>query len=245
MAANPVAAKPRLVVNEIFGPTVQGEGPSSGRRCGFLRLGGCNLHCRWCDTPYTWDWRGVADAGIAYDPKVELKAMELDDVAETMLAMGVDLVVVTGGEPLDQQRAVVPLVDRLVGSGCRVEIETNGTVVPAEGLLGRETVRFNVSPKLAHASDPLERRIRPAALRALDANPGTAFKFVCRDAADLDEVAGLVDELGLGSVWIMPEGQSAQQINQRLTDLADEVVRRGWNLSTRLHVLAWGDKRGV
>jgi organic radical activating enzyme len=234
-----------LVVNEIFGPTVQGEGPSCGRRCGFLRLGGCNLHCRWCDTPYTWDWRGVADGGVAYDPRVELKPMDVDDVAAAVLAMGADLTVVTGGEPLDQQRALIPLVERLVGAGGRVEIETNGTVVPADGLLARETIRFNVSPKLAHASDPLRRRIRPGALRALSENPGTAFKFVCRELGDLDEVAELVDELALRSVWIMPEGNSARQINERLADLADEVVRRGWNLSTRLHVLAWGDKRGV
>jgi organic radical activating enzyme len=240
-----LAAKPRLVVNEIFGPTVQGEGPSCGRQCGFLRLGGCNLHCRWCDTPYTWDWRGVADGGIAYDPKVELKAMDVDDVVEAVLAMNVDLTIVTGGEPLDQQRALIPLVEQLTEAGNRVEIETNGTVVPVDELLDDTMIRFNVSPKLAHASDPLERRIRPAALRTLSGNPGTAFKFVCRDLADLDEVADLVDELELRSVWIMPEGQTAEQINRRLAELADEVVRRGWNLSTRLHVLAWGDKRGV
>ncbi|MFD9733512.1 7-carboxy-7-deazaguanine synthase QueE [Umezawaea sp. NPDC059074] len=235
----------RLVVSEVFGPTVQGEGPSCGRRCGFLRLGGCNLHCRWCDTPYTWDWRGVADGGVAYDPKVELTTMDVDDVASAVLAMDADLTVITGGEPLNQQRGMVPLVEKLVGAGNRVEIETNGTVVPVEALLGHEVVRFNVSPKLAHASDPLARRIRPEALRALNDNPGTAFKFVCRDSADLDEVAGLVDRFALRSVWIMPEGTSARQIGERLADLADEVVRRGWNLSTRLHVLAWGDARGV
>jgi organic radical activating enzyme len=159
--------------------------------------------------------------------------------------MNVDLTVVTGGEPLDQQRALIPLVEQLTEAGNRVEIETNGTVVPVDELLDDTMIRFNVSPKLAHASDPLERRIRPAALRTLSGNPGTAFKFVCRDLADLDEVADLVDELELRSVWIMPEGQTAEQINRRLAELADEVVRRGWNLSTRLHVLAWGDKRGV
>ena len=42
-----------LVVAEVFGPTVQGEGPSAGRRASFIRLGGCNLHCDWCDTKFT------------------------------------------------------------------------------------------------------------------------------------------------------------------------------------------------
>ena len=45
-----------LVVAEVFGPTFQGEGPSTGQRAGFVRLGRCNLDCSWCDTPYTWDW---------------------------------------------------------------------------------------------------------------------------------------------------------------------------------------------
>src|SRR5262245_52198924 len=54
-----------LVVSEVFGPTWQGEGPSIGRRCGFVRLGRCNLACTWCDTPYTWDWE-------RYDPAKEL-----------------------------------------------------------------------------------------------------------------------------------------------------------------------------
>lgn len=41
-----------LLVSEVFGPTVQGEGKHCGRIAAFVRLGGCNLHCRWCDTPY-------------------------------------------------------------------------------------------------------------------------------------------------------------------------------------------------
>ena len=44
-----------LPLSEVFGPTFQGEGPHAGRRCAFVRLGGCNLSCEWCDTPYTWD----------------------------------------------------------------------------------------------------------------------------------------------------------------------------------------------
>lgn len=86
----------RLVVNEIFGPTIQGEGPSSGRRCGFHRLGGCNLSCRWSDTPYTWDWTGVSDSGNALDPRVELMLKDSCEVVDEILTMGVDLVVVTG-----------------------------------------------------------------------------------------------------------------------------------------------------
>ncbi|MDJ1134775.1 7-carboxy-7-deazaguanine synthase QueE [Streptomyces iconiensis] len=242
--AAPGARATTLVVNEIFGPTVQGEGPSSGRRCAFLRLGGCNLSCRWCDTPYTWDWKGLSDQGTKYDPRSELTGRTTASVLDELLAMATNLVVISGGEPLSQQRRLLPLIQALAEHGTSVEIETNGTVVPDEALIALGP-RFNVSPKLAHAGDPLSQRIKPEALRALSGTPGVAFKFVCRSPSDLDEVADLTEQLGLGPVWVMPEGKNFDDISKHLGDIADEVVRRGWNLTTRLHVLAWGDRRGV
>jgi 7-carboxy-7-deazaguanine synthase len=233
-----------LVVSEMFGPTVQGEGPSAGHRCAFLRLGGCNLACRWCDTPYTWDWSGVADGGIAYDPKSQLRTISFDDVLGQLLAYDVDMIVISGGEPLNQQARLVPLVQLLIAAGRRVEIETNGTQVPLPQLAS-SGVRFNVSPKLSHSGDPESRRIVPGALRAFTDVPGTAFKFVCRSAADLDEVAALADRFGLRPIWIMPEGRSAAEIGRHLADIGDATVSLGWNITTRLHVAVWGDKRGV
>ncbi|GGL84881.1 7-carboxy-7-deazaguanine synthase [Streptomyces anthocyanicus] len=235
---------PRLVVNEIFGPTVQGEGPSSGRRCGFLRLGGCNLSCRWCDTPYTWDWKGVSNLGKAFDPRVELVPRDADEVADELIDMGVGLIVISGGEPLSQQERLLPVLRKLRAAGISMEIETNGTIAPTDAVISTG-VRFNVSPKLSHAGDPHDRRIVPDALRELNQTDAVAFKFVCRTADDLDEVQQLDDSLSLRSIWIMPEGNTVHAVNRHLTDLADDIVRRKWNISTRLHVLAWEDKRGV
>ncbi|WNI18828.1 7-carboxy-7-deazaguanine synthase QueE [Actinacidiphila sp. ITFR-21] len=223
--------------------TVQGEGPSAGQRCAFVRLGGCNLSCRWCDTPYTWDWTGVGDSGVAYDPRRELHPLPWREVFGRLLAYRVPMVVVSGGEPLSQQSRLVPLVRALAGTGHRIEIETNGTIAPRPELVG--AVRFNVSPKLAHSGDPQARRLVPGALAALAAAPGTAFKFVCRTAADLDEVASIVERHGIGPVWIMPEGRVPQELDRNLRALADEVVARGWNLTTRLHIAAWGNRRGI
>src|SRR5687768_9454687 len=95
-----------LVVSEVFGPTWQGEGPSLGRRAGFVRLGRCNLACSWCDTPYTWDWD-------RFDPAVELTRMSVDAIADRIASMEVPLVVITGGEPLLQQSHLAPLLRRL------------------------------------------------------------------------------------------------------------------------------------
>ena len=70
------------------------------------------------------------------------------------------------------------------------------------------------------------------------------FKFVACEPSDLDEVAVIIEECGLTDVWIMPEGTDAATLLGRSTELADDVVKRGWNLSSRLHILLWGDVRG-
>lgn len=233
-----------LVVNEIFGPTVQGEGRSLGRRCAFLRLGGCNLSCSWCDTPYTWDWTGAGDTGVAHDPRKELHRRPVDTVVAELLAYDTELIVISGGEPLGQQERLVPVVEALAERGKEIEIETNGTHVPHPGLVAAG-VRFNVSPKLSHSGDTKQRRIVPAALTGLSALPDSTFKFVCGSIRDLDEVAELVTTFGLTSVWIMPIGRTADDVTNGMGELADAVVTRGWNLTTRLHTLVWDDKRGV
>ncbi|HWS35800.1 MAG TPA: 7-carboxy-7-deazaguanine synthase QueE [Actinoplanes sp.] len=212
--------------------------------CAFLRLGGCNLSCHWCDTPYTWDWTGKSDSGIAYDPRKELHRTPVGELLDRLLAFPVPLIVISGGEPLSQQRRLVPLVEGLVAAGRRVEFETNGTIAPAPEIR-LAGVRFNVSPKLRHGGDPMHKRIKPEALRSLNATPDVAFKFVCQDESDLDEVAVLAEQYGLAPIWIMPKGDDVASVLGGLSALAPAVVERGWNLSSRMHVLVWGGTRGV
>ena len=222
-----------MIINEIFGPTVQGEGPSIGRRCGFVRLGRCNLACEWCDSAFTWRWTD-------HDPGAELHDMAVPEVLEPLDAMDVDMVVVTGGEPLLQQRDLKELVDALrVERGWRVEVETAGTIGPELSV-----DQWNVSPKLANSGNKLDRRYKPDVLRAFQATGRAAFKFVVAEAADLDEVAAITSECALSNVWLMPEGVDADTINARLRWLAPEAIARGWNVTTRLHILLWGDERG-
>lgn len=221
-----------LLVSEIFGPTVQGEGPSLGRRAGFVRLGTCNLDCTWCDTPYTWDWS-------RFDRKAELRRMELPEVLDAVRALDVELVVITGGEPLVQRPALSLLLAGL-SPHHEVEVETNGTISP-----GTLAAHWNVSPKLAHSGVARAKAWHLDVLAEFVERPAV-FKFVVRNPADLDEVAELVGLIHAwpSSVWIMPEGCDTETLARRTAALADAVVARGWNLTTRLHVLAWGDRRG-
>lgn len=225
-----------LVVSELFGPTLQGEGPSCGRLASFIRLSGCPLSCQWCDTPWTWQWD-------RFDKAAEQRLMTVGDLLAWAQQQKARLLVITGGEPLIQARRLVGLVPGLIAACGEVEIETSGIIAPPESLAGCGA-RFNVSPKLANSGIPEHRRIRASALRAL-AGSGTArFKFVAQCPADLDEVARLQDAYALDPVWVMPEATRSEKTVERMRLLADEVIRRGWNLSPRLHVLLWEDTRG-
>ena len=99
----------RLHINEIF-YSIQGESTHAGRPCVFVRLTGCNLRCKWCDTEYAF-----------YDGR----RMSIADVAEIVGSYRCDLVEVTGGEPLLQE-GVYPLMDTLLEAGKTVMIETSG-----------------------------------------------------------------------------------------------------------------------
>lgn len=229
-----------LSVAETFGPTVQGEGPSAGRRCAFIRLGLCNLDCSWCDTPYTWDWTGKN--GRAYDRKTELHLMEVSEVLAWAASVDVRTFVISGGEPLVQRKGLLELLPGLAPFG-RIEVETNGTIDPGELVAWVD--QWNVSPKLAHSGVDRKKAWKPGVLSTLAAQ-GAAFKFVVQTVDDFDEIATLQRLTGIDNshVWVMPEGRSTLVLNMRLRELADEAIVRGYNITNRLHVVLWGDERG-
>jgi 7-carboxy-7-deazaguanine synthase len=226
----------QLQVAEMFGPTFQGEGPSAGQRAAFVRLSGCPVGCAWCDEPQTWDWS-------RFSRDAESRPMTAGQVAAWAGSIPAGLVVITGGEPLTQQTALAALVTGLAAAGRRVEIETSGTITPGRALLESAAV-FNVSPKLASSMVPLARRIRPGPLAAFAASGRAIFKFVVCSRADLAEVAELETRFGLAPIWIMPEGVTADKVLAGMREVADEVLRRGWHLTGRMHVLLWGGARG-
>ncbi|MFG3348744.1 7-carboxy-7-deazaguanine synthase QueE [Streptomyces sp. NPDC048018] len=233
------ASGPELIVAERFGvevPTFQGEGPSCGHPAIFIRLSRCNLTCRACDTKETWDWS-------RFDPREVSTRQSVQDLVSWVKSSPVELVVITGGEPLIQQRNLAPLVQRLLEEGRRVEFETNGTVMPDPALLVAG-VRFNVSPKLASFGMDEAKSIVPSVLRALAESGQAAFKFVASSVTDVDRIAELVDRHGLAPVWVMPEGTTAEAITSTTRVLADAVAARHWHLTTRLHVLAFVDPNG-
>lgn len=222
---------------EIFS-SVQGEGVSAGMASTFIRLSTCNLRCTWCDTAYTWDWS-------RFDKSEQITELPADAIAVDVLTRAPRNVVITGGEPLIQRRQLVPLVSLLKTAGLRIEVETNGTIAPGE--LGGTIDQWNVSPKLAHSGNEGLERLPEGPLRDFAGRENAFFKFVVQDMNDLDEVEALRERFGVpaGRVVLMPEGTTAAQLNARSPWLAEVCAQRGYRFSSRLHILIWGDKRGV
>ena len=229
-----------LVVNEIYGPVFQGEGPDLGKPCHFLRLWGCSVQCHWCDTAYTWDT-------TIYKPEDEAQLRTVENVREALVEMitstGIRRIVVSGGEPMQQRSALYELFDAQTIFDI-IEIETSGVVRPWATLPRDVRFRFNVSPKLAHAE--AKRPWTPETLREYR-DLGARFKFVVRNEADLDEVESIRSTVGIRDafVWIMPLGITKNDVEETTRRLADQIVRRRWNVTTRLHVLLYGSRRGV
>jgi len=229
-------ARLTLPVSEVFGAW-QGEGPYTGRRCTFIRLGRCNLHCVWCDTPYTWD-TGRYDVGA-----------ECPDVSTENVAANVEdqfgIVVLSGGEPLIHQRTRA-LSDLLCDQlpAVEVHVETNGTIPPVQWLAERVT-HWSVSPKIADQGDMPARRIKPAVIEDFVSLDGAIFKIVCRDIEEVYQASAFASHYGIpvARLWIMPEGTNAAKVVETACAIAPAVAECGANLTLRQHVLMYGNER--
>jgi len=222
---------------EIFS-SIQGEGVSMGVPSVFVRLSGCNLHCAWCDTKYTWDW-------TQYDPQREIIVLNADDIARRVSAAGIHNVVITGGEPLLQQRSLGLLGSLLKDQHHRIEVETNGTIAP-QPAFAPLVDQWNVSPKLVNSGNTTVEREVPAVLSWFAAQPAAYFKFVVTDPSDLVEVDALAHRYSVPAdrILLMPEGRDPATLTERSQWLVERCREHGYRFTTRLHVLLWGDKRG-
>lgn len=240
---------------EIFF-TVQGEGRNVGLPSVFIRSSLCNLHCRWCDTDYTWNWEGTpfvhdrdGEPGYAKYRREELIVdLPVPTVAERAASHGCGNFVFTGGEPLLHETDWVALMSALGRRfpEAHFEVETNGTRFPEAPFLAA-IHQINVSPKLSHAGMSRERRVRPEVLRSLAGTGRADFKFVVDSPADLEEVREIVALSGIpvSRVFLMPQGISTGQLDARADWLVAWCQEHGFRFSDRLHVRLFGSRRGV
>lgn len=215
----------QYLVNDLY-PCLQGEGVMAGTPMHLLRLHGCGVGCPWCDTKETWvidPAHEVAQLGDALGTTPRWARLAPWDIVAALreLPAGPEWVLLTGGEPADQDLA--PLVHTLRTAGYRVALETSGT---APGHIGAGCDWVCVSPKI---NMPGGRTILPEALA--EANE---IKMVIGKAADLAALDALLaahpPRAGV-VVCLQPVSQSA-----RATELCvATAMARGWRLSLQLH----------
>jgi len=222
--------------------TVQGEGITMGEPVVFLRLYGCNLHCSYCDTPYTW--------GKDTDLKIGLgiTLITLEKLAKDIEKLWpktnkkYKTLVITGGEPLLQKEAIDNLMKLL--PDWFVEIETNGTIMPTKKQL--EECQFNCSPKLSNSGND-EIRINGKVLKVINKND-SQFKFVIRNEEDVKEIERdfiKPYKLDTEKIILMPEGVSVKELRKHALAVVDICLEKGYRLLDRLQINIWGKKRRV
>lgn len=205
-----------IKVNEIF-QSIQGEGPNTGRLTTFVRLSGCNLSCDFCDTKY-------ASKG---------DKLSLLTVMSAISEFGWFDVTWTGGEPTLQRPKMVECIQ--MQKHHTHHLETNGYKKVDPFMFGT----VSVSPKI----DKFDEEV----VNFYKWHDNVYWKFVVEDLKEFAYWSDFVVERDIDprKVFMMPKCTTRKEQLKMLIPLADMCVREGFNLSPRLHVLIWNNKRGV
>lgn len=214
-----------MKVCEIF-YSIQGEGELAGYPTIFIRLTGCNLRCRYCDTEYAF---------------YEGKEMGIDDIIERIRRYRSRYVCVTGGEPL-LQREVLDLMETLLEDGYLVSLETNGSMSLEDVCmrLGKYGDSFIISMDIKCPSSGMSERMRLENIDLLREND--QLKFVVLDEDDYNYAKDIISryrprcKIIIQPVW----GTDVRKIAELM--LKDGLQAR---LSLQIHKIIWRDRRGI
>lgn len=234
----------QLRIAEIFGPTIQGEGALIGEPTVFVRTGGCDYRCAWCDSLHAVD--------TAY--RHTWTAMPSNAVWEEVqrLSRGNPLTVsLSGGNPAIQD--FTQLIALGHAKGYRFACETQGSI--AKPWFG-DLDTLVLSPKPPSSKEVVDWAAFDACLIAAKGAGKIVMKIVIFDDADYAWARVVTDrypELPLylqpGNLEVDPDvAVDLQVLADRLLWLADKTITDSWfapRILPQLHVLLWGNKRGV
>ena len=236
-------------ISEIFGPTVQGEGALIGKPTVFVRTGGCDFRCRWCDTLYA----------VLPEYRHDWVSMTPEDIlarVEHLTGGNSILITLSGGNP-----AIQPL-GRLIALGKeryhRFAMETQGSIhdtwfAALDWLI--------LSPKPPSSEMSTDWPAFDACLAAAAGGPRTVLKVVVFDEADYSYARAAAARYHLLPVYLSVGNHTPGEPNEagrggvdqagllaRFRWLVEKVAHDRWFEATvlpQLHVLAWGNERGV
>lgn len=234
----------RLRIAEIFGPTIQGEGALIGEPTVFVRTGGCDFRCSWCDsmhavdTKYRHDWAAMETAAVWTEVQ--------------RLSGGKPLTIsLSGGNPAIQDFA--PLIALGQAAGYRFACETQGSVAkPWFGALDT----LVLSPKPPSSGENMDWDMFDACLTAAKGARQVVIKIVIFDDVDYRWAQEVADRYPNQPLYLQPGNAEVdpdvavepQALSDKLLWLVNKTIEDGWfapRVLPQLHVLLWGNKRGV
>ncbi|PWE00792.1 7-carboxy-7-deazaguanine synthase QueE [Marinilabilia rubra] len=250
--------------------TIQGEGKLAGVPSLFIRLASCNLRCMWelpdgslcrCDTPYA-SFEAEQDLQLDTEAVFNLVKNNIGDLKH---------VVLTGGEPMLQHKALSTLAGRLKEElRLHLSIETNGTIFAED--VAKYIDLFSISPKLSNSdpnpgkldhyelkqSGPLnyhpQKRKNIAVLQKFiayckDNGKEMQLKFVVGKHDDHQEIKeefiAPLNDLPPTDVMLMPLGATKEELALTSKMVLEMAIKNGWRYAPRLHIDLFGPKAGV
>ena len=253
-----------LEINEIFGPTIQGEGKFAGNISMFIRFGKCNFKCPGfgveyitpsgtkkcsCDSFHAVDTE-FRESWMRFDNASEIIKIVENLIAEAKLDIKPDIVI-TGGEPLLQwiEPEFQKLLRFFVESDFRVTIETNASLDIELLESYQKKLIFSASVKLSNSGESARKRINQKSLQNIaNANCESYLKFVVDQNSldvsenEIDEICKIVPNI---DIYLMPKGDNATELDKNAIATVELALKKGYKYTDRLHIRIWGNKRGV
>lgn len=237
----------KIPVLEIFGPTIQGEGAVIGRKTMFVRTAGCDYHCNWCDSAFTWD-------GSA---KEEIKLMTPEEIWAHLYEIGGDFfdhVTISGGNP-----ALISAIEELV---CLLKEKGIKTALETQGSKWQDWMKdiddLTLSPKPPSSGMETNFEILDSIVGTLKEIGNTTIKVVVFDDNDFEYAIKIHEryrdvpfylQVGNDDITTTDNDRLLKKLLQKYEWLINKVIEcpqlNNVRVLPQLHALVWGNKRGV
>jgi organic radical activating enzyme len=240
----------KLAISEVF-YSVQGEGKTVGVPSVFVRLGGCNLMCGGMGTQFDGELHNGAEFRCdTVEVWMNAQAKEVHDILDEECTQAIKNgahVILTGGEPMMQQQALLNFITYIqenINKDAYFEVETNGTVMPSVFLFEQINL-WNCSPKLRNSGMDREMTYKPDVIKALNKHH-TIFKFVVNADKEWNEIQELyIPIVDRKKIYLMPAGENQELLNETKEKVVEIAKDNYLNFTTRLHIEIWNKKTGV
>lgn len=236
--------KNKIPVAEIFGPTIQGEGPNVGIKTLFVRVAGCDFKCNWCDSKFAWH---IDTQTMVCEPE-----QLFDKVFQRCIETNTSHVILTGGNPCLYN--FESFIDLCHEQSISVDVETQGSILPKWLSYVNLVV---ISPKAPSSGQPdvfenVKQWLQKYAHLCIDVAikipvfNDEDFEFVKRYSVLTDYTTKLY--ISVGNTDTGEQGDISKRILTDYQKLIDKVMKselKNVYVLPQVHTLVWGNKQGV